>query len=186
MPKLTPNLWFDKNAEEAANFYVSIFPNSRVDERQPLAGRLPERQGRRRRDRRLGARRAIRSRASTAARTSSSTSRSRSSIDCKDQAEVDRYWDALIAGGGEPSMCGWLKDRFGVSWQVVPRQLNELIGGSRSRRREAGDGGDAPADEARRRRARAGLSRRADRGAVARLRVTARAAEANAHPRPMP
>ena len=49
------------------------------------------------------------------------------SIDCDDQAEVDRYWDALIAGGGEPSVCGWLKDRFGVSWQVIPRQLLEML-----------------------------------------------------------
>ncbi len=49
------------------------------------------------------------------------------SIDCKDQGEVDRYWDALIEGGGEPSQCGWLKDRFGVSWQVIPRQLPELL-----------------------------------------------------------
>jgi len=49
------------------------------------------------------------------------------SIDCEDQAEVDRYWDALIAGGGEPSVCGWLKDRFGVSWQVIPRQLPEML-----------------------------------------------------------
>jgi len=49
------------------------------------------------------------------------------SIDCEDQAEVDRYWDALIDGGGEPSQCGWLKDRFGLSWQVVPRQLNEMF-----------------------------------------------------------
>jgi predicted 3-demethylubiquinone-9 3-methyltransferase (glyoxalase superfamily) len=48
-------------------------------------------------------------------------------IDCKDQAEVDRYWGALVEGGGSHSVCGWLKDRFGVSWQVVPRQLNEML-----------------------------------------------------------
>ena len=48
-------------------------------------------------------------------------------IDCDDQAEVDRYWDALLEGGGEPSVCGWLKDRYGLSWQVVPRQLNEYL-----------------------------------------------------------
>ena len=48
-------------------------------------------------------------------------------IDCEDQAEVDRLWDALIADGGEPGPCGWLKDRFGLSWQIVPRQLNEML-----------------------------------------------------------
>jgi predicted 3-demethylubiquinone-9 3-methyltransferase (glyoxalase superfamily) len=48
-------------------------------------------------------------------------------IECEDQAEVDRLWDALTADGGEPGPCGWLKDRFGLSWQIVPRQLNELV-----------------------------------------------------------
>ena len=49
-------------------------------------------------------------------------------IECEDQAEVDRLWQALTAHGGEPGPCGWLKDRFGLSWQIVPRQLNELVG----------------------------------------------------------
>ena len=49
-------------------------------------------------------------------------------IECEDQAEVDRLWDALTADGGEPGPCGWLKDRFGLSWQIVPRQLIELVG----------------------------------------------------------
>jgi len=48
-------------------------------------------------------------------------------VDCKDQAEVDHYWDSLIADGGEPSQCGWLKDRYGLSWQIVPTVLNELL-----------------------------------------------------------
>ena len=51
------------------------------------------------------------------------------SIDCEDQAEVDRYWEKLVAGGGEHSVCGWLKDRYGVSWQVIPRQLPEMLDG---------------------------------------------------------
>ena len=48
-------------------------------------------------------------------------------IECDDQAEVDRLWDALTASGGEPGPCGWLKDRFGLSWQIVPRRLDELL-----------------------------------------------------------
>jgi predicted 3-demethylubiquinone-9 3-methyltransferase (glyoxalase superfamily) len=48
-------------------------------------------------------------------------------IECEDQSEVDRLWDALTSNGGEPGPCGWLKDRFGLSWQIVPRQLNELV-----------------------------------------------------------
>src|SRR6185503_2560955 len=51
------------------------------------------------------------------------------SIDCADQAEVDRFWEALVEGGGEHSVCGWLKDRYGVSWQVIPRRLPELVNG---------------------------------------------------------
>jgi predicted 3-demethylubiquinone-9 3-methyltransferase (glyoxalase superfamily) len=49
-------------------------------------------------------------------------------VDCKDQTEVDYFWDALTADGGEESMCGWLKDKYGLSWQIVPRQLGELMG----------------------------------------------------------
>ena len=52
------------------------------------------------------------------------------SIDCEDQAEVDRYWDALLADGGEESVCGWLRDKYGVSWQVVPRQLPQMLSSS--------------------------------------------------------
>jgi predicted 3-demethylubiquinone-9 3-methyltransferase (glyoxalase superfamily) len=126
MAKITPCLWFDGKAEEAAELYVSLLPDSRIDSvmRSPadtpsgpagmpllveftLAGQQfqglnggPEFQ------------------------FSEAVS---FVIDCEDQAEVDRLWEALTAGGGEPSMCGWLKDRFGVSWQIVPRELNELM-----------------------------------------------------------
>ena len=124
--KVYPCLWFDGQAEEAASFYTSLLPDSRVDKvwRSPaetpsgpagmvltvdftLAGQKfqglnggPE----------FNFNEAI-----------------SFVIECEDQAEVDRLWDALTAGGGEPGPCGWLKDRFGVSWQVVPRRLNELV-----------------------------------------------------------
>jgi predicted 3-demethylubiquinone-9 3-methyltransferase (glyoxalase superfamily) len=59
------------------------------------------------------------------------------SVICADQAEVDRYWDGLLAGGGEESQCGWLKDPWGLSWQIVPQRLNELMGDPDPRRAQA-------------------------------------------------
>ena len=126
MPKITPCLWFDGQAEEAAKFYTSIFPNSRVDKVVLSAADNPST--------RTGE-------VITVEYTLDGTpfiglnggpefsfSEAISfDIDCKDQDEVDRYWDALIQGGGEYSECGWLKDRFGVSWQVVPRELNDML-----------------------------------------------------------
>jgi len=128
MSKITPCLWFDGQAEEAAAFYTSLFPDSRVDNVSRSPADNP----------------------STSAGevllvffTMSGqqfigvnggpqfpfTEAVSFQIDCEDQAEVDRYWDALVEGGGEHSMCGWLKDRFGLSWQVVPREMGELLGG---------------------------------------------------------
>jgi predicted 3-demethylubiquinone-9 3-methyltransferase (glyoxalase superfamily) len=134
MDKISPCLWFRNNeAEEAARFYTSLFPNSRIDTVDRSPGETP-------------------SGPAGMVLTVGFTLDGRSyiglnggpeftfneaislSIDCEDQAEVDRYWDALTANGGEESVCGWLKDRFGVSWQVVPRQLPELL---RSPDREA-------------------------------------------------
>ncbi len=126
MPKVTPCLWFDGQAEEAAKFYASIFPNSRVDKVVRSAADNPS---------------MSEGEVLTVEYTLDGaqfiglnggpefkfTEAISFDIDCKDQAEVDRYWDALVQGGGEHSVCGWLKDRFGVSWQVVPRQLNEML-----------------------------------------------------------
>jgi len=125
VPKITAMLWFDQNAEEAARFYASIFPNSRIDKIVPAAADTPSNE---------------KGDVVTVEFTLDGTTfiglnggpdfRFNEAvsfvIDCKDQAEVDRYWDALIAGGGEPSVCGWLKDKFGVSWQVTPRRLLEM------------------------------------------------------------
>ena len=126
MPKITPFLWFDHQAEEAAAFYVSVFPNSRI---LHVARYGPGGRG-------------VEGQAMTVTFELDGTifialnggpyfqfSEAVSfSIACEDQAEVDRYWEALTAGGGAPSQCGWLKDRFGLSWQVVPRVMGELIG----------------------------------------------------------
>jgi len=128
MPALTPNLWFDGNAEDAANFYASVFPDSRVVN---VARAVADAPGLNKGDvitvdwTMLGQRfTGINGGPDFKFNESISFA-----IDCADQAEVDRYWDALTAGGGEPGPCGWLKDRFGLSWQVVPRRLNELLAG---------------------------------------------------------
>ncbi len=125
MDKISPCLWFDGDAEEAARFYTSLFPNSHIDRVDRAPGDFPS-----------GPEGSVLTVEFTLAGNSyiglnggpefKFSEAFSLSIDCADQAEVDRYWDALIAGGGEPSMCGWLKDRFGLSWQVVPHRLNEM------------------------------------------------------------
>jgi predicted 3-demethylubiquinone-9 3-methyltransferase (glyoxalase superfamily) len=124
--KITPNLWFDGNAEEAANFYVTLLPDSRVDNvwRSPaetpsgpegmvllvdftLAGQQLQ-----------GLNGGPHFKFNEAVSFV---------IECEDQAEVDRLWDTLTADGGEPGPCGWLKDRFGVSWQIVPKAFNQMV-----------------------------------------------------------
>lgn len=121
-----PCLWFDGKAEEAAEFYTSLLPDSRVDKvwRSPAdtpsgpAGMVLTvdftLNGQHFQGLNGGADFSFNEAVSFV-------------IECEDQAEVDRLWDALTANGGEPGPCGWLKDRFGLSWQIVPRQLNELV-----------------------------------------------------------
>ena len=125
MPNITPMLWFDGNAEEAARFYTSRFPNSHIDKVVKAASDTP---GNRKGDVitvefTLDGTKFVGLNGGPEFTFSEAVS---FVIDCKDQAEVDRYWDALIAGGGEPSVCGWLKDKFGLSWQVTPRRLLEM------------------------------------------------------------
>jgi predicted 3-demethylubiquinone-9 3-methyltransferase (glyoxalase superfamily) len=127
LSKITPCLWFDGQAEEAARFYTGIFPNSRilsVDRSPADTPSGPEGMV-------LTCNFALGDQTFIALNGGPDFKFNESisfSIDCDDQAEVDRYWDALLAGGGEESVCGWLKDRFGVSWQVIPRQLPEMLG----------------------------------------------------------
>jgi predicted 3-demethylubiquinone-9 3-methyltransferase (glyoxalase superfamily) len=120
MKKITPFLWFDTQAEEAMNFYVSLFKNSKVND----ISRGP--------DGRafivsfeLDGQEFMALNAGPEFKFNESISMY---VDCKDQTEVDYFWDALTADGGEESMCGWLKDKYGLSWQIVPRQLGELMG----------------------------------------------------------
>ena len=120
MLTITPFLWFDDQAEEAATLYVSVFPNSRVTRVSPGPGGKAmtvsfELDG-------------LPVTALNGGPTYHFTEAVSFSVMCEDQAEVDRYWSALTADGGEESRCGWLKDRFGFSWQIVPRALPELLG----------------------------------------------------------
>ncbi len=132
MRKITPFLWFDNNAEEAMNFYCSIFPDSKIGKVNRLGEVGPQGSGN--------------------VITASFTLQGQDFmvmnagphfkfneavsffVDCEDQREVDYYWEKLTSGGGSPSQCGWLKDKFGLSWQIVPRALGKLLGDKDPRR----------------------------------------------------
>ena len=126
MSKIAPCLWFNGEAEEAAEFYTSILPDSHVDKVHRAAADTPSGpQGSVLNvDFTLGGQQFIGLNGGPDFTFNEAIS---FSIDCDDQAEVDRYWEKLVEGGGEHSVCGWLKDRYGVSWQVVPRKLPELL-----------------------------------------------------------
>lgn len=125
MPAITPSLWFDDNLEEAVAFYTAIFPNSTVERVDQYTDAGPGAPG----DVlavyfNLDGQRFIGINGGPLFPFTEAVS---FTVDCRDQAEVDYYWDRLLDGGRE-SQCGWLKDRFGLSWQIVPRRLNELTG----------------------------------------------------------
>jgi predicted 3-demethylubiquinone-9 3-methyltransferase (glyoxalase superfamily) len=126
MDKISPCLWFDNQAEEAAQFYTSLFPNSHVVsvDRSPADTPSGPEGMVLTVDFVLDGRSFIALNGGPDFTFSEAISMS---IDCEDQAEVDRYWDALIDDGGEPSVCGWLKDRYGLSWQVIPKQLPAML-----------------------------------------------------------
>jgi predicted 3-demethylubiquinone-9 3-methyltransferase (glyoxalase superfamily) len=122
--RVTPNLWFDTQAEEAAEFYCSIFPNSRIlsvarypqDAPGPAGEVMTV-------EYELDGQRYVHINGGPQFTFSEAVS---FQINCADQAEVDHYWDKLLEGG-EESQCGWLKDRYGFSWQVVPAGMDELF-----------------------------------------------------------
>src|SRR5919202_953966 len=124
MYDITPCLWFDTEAEEAAEFYTSVFPNSRIVEvtRYGSAGPRPEGMVMTAAFE-LDGQRLVALNGGPDFKFNEAVS---FLVDCKDQAEVDTYWEAL-SDGGEQGPCGWLKDRFGLSWQIVPTVLEELV-----------------------------------------------------------
>ena len=129
MSKLSPCLWFDGQAEEAAEFYTKLLPDSHVDNVSRATADNPSGK----KGDVLTVNFTLRGVPFVGLNGGPEFKFNEAVsfvIDCEDQAEVDRYWDALIEGGGEHGPCGWLKDRFGLSWQVVPKQLYEVLEGS--------------------------------------------------------
>jgi predicted 3-demethylubiquinone-9 3-methyltransferase (glyoxalase superfamily) len=127
-PKVYPCLWFDGKAEEAANFYVSLIPDSRVDRvwRSPADTPSGPEGMVLLVDFTVGGQQLQALDGGPDFHFNEAISLV---IECEDQAEVDRLWDTLTADGGEPGPCGWLKDRYGLSWQIVPKALNEMLEG---------------------------------------------------------
>lgn len=111
--KITTFLWFDGQAEEAARFYAETFPNSKLVSVSPMVV-VFELEG----QRFMGLNGGPQFKFNEAISLF---------VDCENQAEVDRLWDRLLSGGGSPSQCGWLKDKFGLSWQIVPKALMQLM-----------------------------------------------------------
>lgn len=129
MQQITPCLWFDTEAEEAALFYTSLFPHSRIIETTYYPKAAEEASGKAAGSV-LTVEFELNGQPFTALNGGTNfklTEAISFQIFCKDQVEIDHYWDGLISAGGEESQCGWLKDRFGVSWQVVPENFNELM-----------------------------------------------------------
>jgi predicted 3-demethylubiquinone-9 3-methyltransferase (glyoxalase superfamily) len=120
MKKITPFLWFDNQAEEAMNFYVSVFKNSKVLGVTPGPNGIAQSV-----NFELEGQEFIGLNAGPQFKFNESIS---FLVDCKTQEEVDELWEKLIADGGEESMCGWLKDKYGLSWQIIPTALSQMLG----------------------------------------------------------
>ena len=124
--KIAPHFWFNEQAEEAAKHYVSIFPNSRIDRVTTSPAATPS-----------GPPGAVtmveftldgRQFMCLSAGPLDPFNHAVSFVvNCENQAEVDKYWDALLRQGGKEEQCGWLQDRFGVSWQIIPTALRDMI-----------------------------------------------------------
>ena len=124
--KITPFLWYAKEAEEAAGFYTSIFPDSRITRVTAMQSDSPSGPP--------GSVKVVEFVlfgqtfvAMSAGPLDPFNHAVSFVVNCDTQAELDRYWNALLEGGGSPEQCGWLKDRFGLSWQIVPTALGEMM-----------------------------------------------------------
>lgn len=120
MKKITPFLWFDTQAEEAMNFYVSIFENSKVLGVTPGPNGIAQSV-----TFELEGQEFMALNAGPQFKFNEAIS---FFVDCKTQEEVDELWGKLTADGGEESMCGWLKDKYGLWWQIIPTALGEMLG----------------------------------------------------------
>ena len=137
--KIHPFLWYAKDAEEAARFYTSIFPNSRVEHVTALQSESPSGPP--------GSVKVVEFtlfgqpfEAMSAGPHHEFNDAISMTVLCDDQAELDRYWNALLEGGGKPQACGWLTDRYGVRWQIVPAVLPKMMRDEdRARSRRASD-----------------------------------------------
>ncbi len=124
MQKITPCLWFNFNAEEAVQYYLSIFESGRILEESRYGDAIPELEGKI-----LTMRFELEGQVLLALNGGPQFPFSEAIslfVDCETQSEVDHYWDRLCAGGS-PGRCGWLKDKFGLSWQIVPRSLVTML-----------------------------------------------------------
>jgi predicted 3-demethylubiquinone-9 3-methyltransferase (glyoxalase superfamily) len=129
MTKVTPFLWFDNNLEEAVEFYKTVFPDVKVHDMQRQGPDGPVFTG----SFEIGGQQFMALNGGPQFRLNEAFSLF---VNCKDQVEVDYYWDRLTADGGEESMCGWLKDKFGVSWQIIPDALGQALGDPDPERRQ--------------------------------------------------
>lgn len=119
MKKITPFLWFDTQAEEAMNFYVSIFKNSKILGVTPGPNGIATSVSFALEDQEF-----IGLNAGPQYKFNEAIS---FFVDCETQEEVDELWSKLTADGGEESMCGWLKDKYGLSWQIIPKGLGQML-----------------------------------------------------------
>lgn len=130
MQKITPNLWFNGNADEAVDFYLSVFPEGKIitksyyptegllDFQKDFAGKV------------LAIYFELFGNEFVAINAGNEFSFNESvsfNIACKDQAEIDYYWDALTKNGGQESVCGWCKDKYGLSWQINPENIEDIM-----------------------------------------------------------